>query len=119
MSSQETPETPDSGDLQFDHAEYAAPGAATTCVACKNPVSGTYYEVNGRVFCPTCRDAVEGYTKGGSGIARFARAALIGSFAAGAGFLIYFGGMMLTGRQIGLTSTLGGFLGVTGGREGP
>jgi hypothetical protein len=118
MSSQETPETPDSGDLQFDHAEYAAPGAATTCVACKNPVSGTYYEVNGRVFCPACRDAVEGYAKGGSGIARFARAALIGSFAACAGFLIYFGVMKLTGWEIGLISILVGFMVGAGVKKG-
>jgi hypothetical protein len=118
MSSQETPETPDSGDLQFDHAEYAAPGAATTCVACKNPVSGTYYEVNGRVFCPACRDAVEAYARRGSGIARFARAALIGTFAACAGFLIYFGVMKIAGMEIGLISILVGFMVGAGVRKG-
>ena len=110
MSTQESPEATGSEELQFERAEYATPAGATTCVACKNAVSGTYYEVNGKVLCPRCRDAVEAHRRGGSGIARFARAALFGVAAAIAGFLIYYGVMKLAHMEIGLISILVGFM---------
>jgi hypothetical protein len=118
MSSHESPGAPGSEELRFDRAEYATPGAATTCVACKNAVSGTYYEINGKVLCPRCRDAVEAHRRGGSGVARFTRAAVFGSAAAFAGFLIYYGVMKLAHMEIGLISVLVGFMVGVGVRNG-
>lgn len=110
MSSVEPSDAADQEDLQFENAEYAEPGAGVACVACKQDVTGTYYEVNGQVLCDRCRAAVEAHRGGGSGVARFARALVFGGVAAVAGFLIYFGVMKIADMEIGLISILVGFM---------
>src|SRR5688572_27384369 len=76
-------------DLQFDRVESAAPPAppgagepvtpgvgmpspqpsgVTVCAACTEPIADVYYEANGKVVCPACRDAVEASPAHGSGI---------------------------------------------------
>jgi hypothetical protein len=69
--------------LQFDHAEFPA-GAPTglTCGVCKEPVVGTYFQINELTACPRCSQAVEGFLAGGSPLARFAVATLKGGAAA-------------------------------------
>jgi hypothetical protein len=111
MTDHEPPETPGADDLQFDRAEYAGPApTAPTCAACKQPIAGSYYEVNGNILCDACRGAIlERYT-GGSGFVRFVRACLFGAMAGLVGFLIYFGVLKLTGYEVGLISILVGLL---------
>ncbi len=104
-------ETPAEDDLQFEQAEYTSQAAAeTTCGACKRPIADAYYALNNLVLCPECRESVERHWRGGSRLARFARAALLGSIAAVAGFAIYFGVAKTTGLEIGLISILVGLL---------
>jgi hypothetical protein len=103
---------PATGDeLQFDHAEYEAPGPSVpTCAACKQAISAAYFEVNGIILCPRCRGRIEASLTGGSGAARFLRAAVFGTGAGAAGFALYFGVMKLAHMEIGLISILVGFM---------
>jgi hypothetical protein len=96
-------ETPSADELQFDRAEYASPTAAaaeTTCGACKRPILDTYYALNDILLCPECRDRVEQQWRGGSRIGRSAKATLLGSLAAVAGFAIYFGVLKIANKGL-------------------
>jgi hypothetical protein len=103
---------PATGDeLQFDHAEYEAPGPSVpTCAACKQAIPEAYFEVNGIILCARCRSRIEASLTGGSGAARFLRAAAFGAGAAVAGLVIFCVVAHITGRQWGLISILVGFM---------
>jgi hypothetical protein len=95
------------GDLQFDRAEPAQPSAAgTTCASCKQPLRDSYYEVNGKVVCASCRALVEQHLTGGS----FLNSTLLGLGAAVLGAGVYFAIELLTGYEFGLVAVLVGFL---------
>lgn len=102
---------PEPGGLQFDRAEFdqAAP-AAVACAACKRPIEGDYYEINGTVVCEPCRDAIEGQLRGGSGFARFLRASAFGTIAAAVGALAYAVFIWASGLDFALVSILVGYL---------
>ena len=88
------------GDLQFDRAEPAAAGAAPTrCTVCQQPLAGSYYAVNGRAVCASCRDKVAAHAESG----HFATAFLLGLGAAALGAGIYFGIEALTGYEFGIS----------------
>ena len=70
-------------DLQFDHAELTTPvSAGPSCDVCKRPISDAYYEINGKVLCTSCRQRIEESLRGGSGLARFITAVVLGTGAA-------------------------------------
>jgi len=95
------------GDLQFDRAEPAAAGAApTSCTVCKQPLAGSYYAINGRAVCASCRDKVAAHAASG----HFATAFLLGLGAAALGAGIYFGIEALTGYEFGLVAVVVGLL---------
>ncbi len=74
--------------LQFDKAEFA--GQSTlACASCKTPITSEYYEVNGQVICPSCRDQFARFGTDGSEAGRIALAILIGSAAGIVGFAAY------------------------------
>jgi hypothetical protein len=114
--------TQDDGQLQFDDVERlgTAPDA-TTCAACSQAVQDSYYQANGQVACPACRDALVARTSGGSRIARFTKAVVLGLLGAVVGWGIYFGVLKLTGYEVGLIAIVVGLLvggGVRLGGEG-
>jgi hypothetical protein len=95
------------GDLQFDRAEPAAAGAApTSCTVCKQPFVGSYYAVNGRAVCATCRDNVAAHAASGS----FATALMLGLGAATLGAVIWFGFISLTDHNWSLVAVVVGLL---------
>jgi hypothetical protein len=96
------------GDLQFDHAEPAAAGIAapTSCTVCKQPLVGSYYTVNGRAVCASCREKVAVHAASGS----FVTALMLGLGAAALGAGIYFGIEALTGYEFGLVAVVVGLL---------
>ena len=104
-------ETPEIG-LQFDQAEDVAAESTgrAACAVCKNEVADTYYTVNGAIACPLCREKLGTALTGGSGLARFAKAALFGILASLAGFALYFGVMRITGYEVGLISIVVGVM---------
>lgn len=94
------------GNLQFDRAEPTTAAAPTSCTVCKQPLQNTYYAINGRAVCPSCRDKVALHAAGGS----FANALLLGLGAAALGAGIYFGIEALTGYEFGLVAVVVGLL---------
>src|ERR1035437_6550321 len=58
---------PSPQDLQFQHAEPIADvtsseGSAQTCVVCKQPAGGTYYQAQGQVVCQLCAEPIADVT---------------------------------------------------------
>jgi hypothetical protein len=111
MSDQYPPEETEGHELQFDQAEYdAAQPPALSCAVCKQPIDLEYFEINGQTVCSNCRNAIDASRRGGSKIARFVRAAVFGSAAGVAGFLLYFSVLKFLHMQIGLISIVVGFM---------
>ncbi len=111
MNDQSTGPESGTGGLQFDRAETpsAAP-AGSACVVCKQPLSGTYFEVNGKTVCPTCRDRLDAELNKYSPGLRFARALGLGAGAAVIGAGIYYGISAATGYEFGLVAIVVGLL---------
>ena len=66
--------------------------------------------VGKHTVCERCRNSVQASLTGGSGAARFLRAAVAGLLAAAAGALIYFGISALTGYEFGLVAIVVGLM---------
>src|SRR5437870_8582534 len=90
MTDEPRPQPAASKELQFDQVEYAAGTPAATCAVCQQPIQGSYYEVNGAVFCAGCREALGKALVGGSRAGRAVKATLLGSGAAVIGMAIYY-----------------------------
>jgi hypothetical protein len=97
------------GSLQLDRAEYAE-NAPERCAACGQALGGSYYEVGGRVCCPSCQERLVAAREGRPGPAGFLLAAAAGLGAAAVGSAIYFAVRAATGYNFGLISILVGFL---------
>lgn len=112
--------TPPTGDvppgeagemLQFDQAEFATPAADhPTCAVCHQPIPDEYYEINQKIMCPRCRAGVEAAFRGGSGIARFLKAAVLGILASIVGAIVYFAFVRATGANWSLISIIVGLM---------
>ena len=96
--------------LQFDRAERAAPSSGASCAFCKQPISSTYYEINGQVACPRCRAQILAARNKGSPGIRFAKALGLGAAAAAVGAGVYFGIEAMTGYEFGLVAIVVGLL---------
>jgi hypothetical protein len=107
-------------DLQFDRAQFEAP-APTACAFCAQPLSGSYFEVNGRMACERCRYKAEEEWNSGSGMVRFLKAAAFGIGAGIVGALVYWGIAEAFEIQLSLISIAVGWLvgvGVRAGSQG-
>jgi hypothetical protein len=105
----ESSPTPSNEGLQFEKADFAgSPGV--TCVLCKQPIAGEYYQVNGQTVCGNCRPKVDSIFTGGSKIGRMFKATGAGIVAGIGGFLVYWGVRAGTGYEIGLIAILVGWM---------
>lgn len=106
--------------LQFDHAEYhEAVSQSVTCSLCRQPILDQYFEVNQKVLCTPCRNAVESKFRGGSRPLRFMKAGLFGFGAAFAGaVLTSFIRWVTGGWEFGLISLVTGYMVGTSIRSG-
>jgi hypothetical protein len=95
--------------LQFDKAEISGE-PLLTCAACKTPITGEYYQVNGQNFCAKCRTNIESFAAGGSEITRFGRAVGAGIVAGFGGFLLYWVILELTHINFGLIAIVVGWM---------
>lgn len=96
--------------LQFETAELPDSESARPCGACKQPLRDSYFDVNGMVMCPSCKEQVLAQLQGGSGFARVLKAGLFGVGAAIAGAAVYGAITMASGYNIGLISIAVGWL---------
>ena len=101
--------------------EYGTPataGGVAACAACGEPITDVYFEANGKVVCPRCREAVAASQTGGSGVGRFVQATVLGTLGGLAGAVVWWAVRNLIGWQIGLIAILVGFLAGGGVRKG-
>lgn len=96
--------------LQFDRAEYASAPVGLACANCRQEITQTYYEANGKTLCERCRYAVADFMSSTPGASGFIKAAGAGAGAAGAGAIIYYLVLIATDRIFGLIAILVGYM---------
>jgi len=97
------------GVPQFATAEFAPHSPAMTCGACKRPITGTYFKINGVTACPACAQQARAQTPADSHAA-FARGLAFGIAGAIAGCVLYVTFALVTGLVIGWVSLAVGFM---------
>lgn len=98
---------PDSGDLQFERAEFTHGGEGPLCAACHRPAH-EYFQFQGHIYCGQCRQRIENSLDRLERSASFGRAALYGAGAAAAGAALYYAVSAATGYEIGLVAVVVG-----------
>jgi hypothetical protein len=95
--------------LQFRRAQSPGGPDIRACIACKQPISGEYFQANGNTVCPTCADRIR---NGQQSVppAHLAKAVLFGAGAALAGSAIYAGVAIFLHIEIGLVAVLIGYM---------
>src|ERR1700750_457328 len=97
------------GVPQFATAEFAPNTPTMRCKACKGPISGAYFQINGAVACPSCAQKVQAQSPSDSHAA-FIRGVVFGIGGAVAGFALYVIFALATGLVIGWISLAVGFI---------
>jgi hypothetical protein len=108
---EQTEQLPSVDALQFRRAQPINTGeseALRTCVACKQLISGEYYQVNNNVICPGCAARVEAGKQAAKPVPLF-RPAIYGVGAALAGCILYAIPLAL-GFQIGIVALAVGWM---------
>jgi len=103
------------GIPQFGTAEFASD--QQTCLSCKQPLSGAYYQVNGSPACARCTEQVKQQFSSDSHSA-FVRGLLFGVGGAVVGLILYSAFTILTGIIIGYLSLAVGWLVGTAVKKG-
>jgi hypothetical protein len=97
--------------LQYRRAQpvhTGKPEAASDCAACKQPISGVYYQVNNHVICPACAARIEAGKQAARPVPLF-RAVIYGAGAALAGCMLY-AAVLAMGVQIGIVALAVGWM---------
>ncbi len=101
----------DQASLQFDRAEFAdGQDSRAVCRFCQRPVGSSYFEVNGRLTCPACRDAIAREQTKTAGVRGVVLAIVAGLGAGLVGALIYYAVLAFTGYEFALISVAVGYL---------
>ena len=101
---------PPSGNLQFERAERAGQASGSACAVCKQPITTSYYEINGHVTCQRCRGRIMVERNRGTSGTRFAKALGLGVLAAAAGAGLYYAVAAATGREFAIVAIVVGLL---------
>ena len=94
---------------QFGTAEYQSASGNDICLACKQPLSGAYYRVNGALACERCVNQVQAQMPKDSH-SSFVRGLLFGVGGALVGLILYAAFGILTGLEIGYVALAVGWL---------
>ena len=97
------------GVPQFATAEYAPNASNLSCAACRRPIIGPYYQINGAPACAECAKKIQAQAPQDSHAA-FSRALLFGIGGALLGFALYVFFALATGLVIGWVSLAVGFI---------
>lgn len=104
------PASSDSAALQFDRAEFVDGAKPSACAACKNALERQFFEVNGAMVCPRCREELLAQQSAGSAPGRFFGALALGSVAAAAGAGAWFAITHITGYELSLVAIFVGWM---------
>lgn len=97
--------------MQFEKAQFPAEGPqAQACARCGQPLSTTFYEVDGQATCANCHAALLAGDQAGLPIWRFIKAGFLGMVGGAIGALIYFGVLKAFDIHLGLISIVMGLL---------
>lgn len=106
--------------LQFDVAEDPSPAANAAaevrCTSCSRPLA-SYYDVNGKPVCVSCKDSVVAFFDR-SHLGTFPPAVFLGLCGAAIGAGLFYGVAALTGYSLGLIAIVVGLLVGLGVRRG-
>lgn len=94
---------------QFETAEFQSKPGANACSVCNQPISGSYYRINGRMVCSACTERRKNSVPKDSHAA-FTRALAFGAGAAIAGLVLYAVVGITTGLMIGYVSLAVGWM---------
>jgi len=97
------------GVPQFATAEFAPNSPTLTCAACRRPIAGPYFQINGKPACGECTSKIQEQMPKDSHAA-FVRALLFGIAGAVLGFALYVIFALATGLVIGFVSLAVGFI---------
>lgn len=97
------------GVPQFATAEFAPGSPAMSCAACRRPIDGPYFQINGAQACAECANKIQAQIPKDSHAA-FVRALIFGIAGALVGFAIYVIFALVTGLVIGWVSLAVGFI---------
>lgn len=101
---------PDNATLQSDKAEVSNPQPESlSCKGCAAALDDTYYEVNGDLTCPSCKERLAKAFEGGSKLRRFLKALIVGSVVAAFGSVGWWAVRALTEYELGLLALVIGF----------
>jgi hypothetical protein len=102
-------ENESNGMPQFGTAEFAPTNAGAPCAACKQPLSGSYYTVNGMQACEKCLAQLKARFPDDTHSA-FVRAVLFGIGGALVGLALYAIFAIATGLEVGIVALAVGFI---------
>jgi hypothetical protein len=97
------------GVPQFGTAEFAPNSPAMACAACRHPITGPYFQINGAQVCAECANKIQDQIPKDSHAA-FVRALAFGIAGALVGFALYVIFALATGLVIGWVSLAVGFI---------
>jgi hypothetical protein len=97
------------GVPQFATAEFASAVPTMTCAACRQPIEGPFFQINGARACAECATRIRQQMPYDSHAA-FVRALVFGIGGAVVGFVLYVVCALLTGLVIGFVSLAVGFI---------
>jgi uncharacterized protein (DUF983 family) len=97
------------GVPQFATAEFSPNTPTMTCAACKRPITGPYFQINGAQACAECTNQIRAQIPKDSHAA-FIRALVFGIGGAVVGFALYVIFALTTGLVIGWVSLAVGFI---------
>lgn len=100
----------DSGQLQFERAEFTEGSSGPVCCTCKQPATPEYHQCNGRIFCVNCRHQIEASIQQMRDQGNLPGAFLFGLGAAALGAAIFYAVSAITGYEFGLIAVVVGWL---------
>ncbi len=106
-------EQPAEEALDFQRAQFDAPPPALACQRCKQPLTGSYFSVNGQGVCASCLELAKREQK-----SSLPKAVLLGTAAGAVGALAYYAIRTLTGFDLALITIVIGIVVGLGVRMG-
>lgn len=98
-------------DIDFEKADFGGASEKPSCIACQTPISGSYFTVNGRILCASCKGQVA-LRPNGFEPSAFVRALIFGGGVAALGSVAWYAITAATGYELGLVSiAIGIFVG--------
>lgn len=94
---------------QFATAEYSPKSSTMTCAACKQPISGAYFQIKSMPVCAACTEKLRAQMPRDSHAA-FARSLVFGVAGAVVGLILYVVFALATGLIIGWVSLAVGYI---------